>query len=70
VRGNRCKLIDGLKISVGNGDCRSVGMRSWRIRIVRPSLSVRSSGGLSLLEEEEGEEGVGKGEDVSSGCDG
>jgi hypothetical protein len=45
-------------------------MRSWRIRIVRPSLSVRSSGGLLSEEEDDEEEGAGMGVDVSSGCDG
>lgn len=33
----------GDSISVGNGDCRSVGMRSWSVRIAAACLSVVST---------------------------
>lgn len=44
--------MDGLRISVGKGECRSVGMRSCSTRIVRPSRIVRSSSGGEEEEEE------------------
>ena len=35
----------GARISCGSGDCSRVGRRSWRIRRVFPSLTLRSSSG-------------------------
>jgi len=54
VLGKRWREIEGLRISVGKGEWRSVGMRSCRMRIVRPRRIVRSSsgGGDEELDEE------------------